>query len=50
MWQEDFDSSTGMVLFEKGESEGGVDLSVSYKLRSKRISGYGGNGRRVGAE
>ena len=35
VWQEDFDSSTGMVLFEKENPEGGVDLSVSYKLRSK---------------
>ena len=35
VWQEDFDSSTGMVLFEKENLEGGVDLSVSYKLRSK---------------
>ena len=36
VWQEDFDSSTGMVLFEKENPEGGVDLSVSYKLRSKK--------------
>ena len=35
VWQEDFDSSTGMVLFEKENPEGGGDLSVSYKLRSK---------------
>ena len=35
VWQEDFDSSTGMVLFEKENPVGGVDLSVSYKLRSK---------------
>lgn len=35
VWQEDFDSSTGMVLFEKENPEGGVDLSISYKLRSE---------------
>ena len=35
VWQEDFDSSTGLVLFEKENPEGGVDLSISYKLRSE---------------